>query len=136
MSKSGEIELFNLMGFNPLNGEELKPVTSDVVDQFKIQDAKRKEEVARLSRPPRRIDPNEFPFFDSASGKPQVWYWHGQNGEYEFYDNQGFHPLTGEALKVIDKGVIAAWKQYIAQRQQENYDTNKNNYDANRNKSE
>ena len=119
MAKSGEIELFNLMGFNPQNGEELKPVTSDVVDAFKVQDAKRKEEAERLSRPPRRVDPNEFAFFDSASGKPQVWYWHGQNGEYEFYDNQGFHPLTGEPLKIIKRDVIAAWKQDIENRKQE-----------------
>jgi hypothetical protein len=119
MAKSGEIELFNLMGFNPENGEELKPVTSDVVVAYKTQDAKRKEEAERLGRPPRRVDPNEFAFFDSASGKPQVWYWRGQNGEYEFYDNQGFHPLTGEALKIIDRNVIAAWKQDIAKRQQE-----------------
>jgi len=45
-----------------------------------------------------------------------------QNGEYEFYDNQGFHPRTSEALKVVDKDVIAAWKQAIEKRQQEQKD--------------
>lgn len=187
-AKSGEIELFNLMGFHPESGEDLQPITRDVVDAFKAQIAlHKKEEEERSRRPPQRvdldnyspfdprtgqvrvwywrgpngdyefydnhgfhpssgaplvavtkeildeakkaqlaeqrkkeerkrrppqqIDPNKFAFFDPASGEPQVWYWRGQNGEYEFYDNQGFHPRTGESLKIINGEAIAVWKR-------------------------
>jgi hypothetical protein len=110
--RRGKIRLFDLMGFDPETGGELLPVTGDVAGEWKAQQERKR-------RPPQQVDPNKFDFFDPASGEPQVWYWRGQNGEYEFYDNQGFHPRTGEALKVVDKDVIAAWKQAIEKRQQE-----------------
>jgi hypothetical protein len=78
----------------------------------------RGEEIERLSRPPKLIDPNTNPFFDSTTGKPQVWYWRGPNGEYEFYDNQGFHK-EGDELKIINKDEIAAWKKYLISKQKE-----------------
>src|SRR5262249_51147084 len=63
--RSGIIELFNLMGFHPEPGEELQPVTPDVVDEFKEQIARKKqeekreqEEEERKRRPPQRIDPD------------------------------------------------------------------------------
>lgn len=59
-----------------------------------------------------------IPFFDSTTGKPQVWYWRGVNGEYEFYDNQGFHK-EGDELKIIDKDVIDQWKQYVIAKKKE-----------------
>lgn len=118
-SKAGEIKIFNLMGFNPDNGDELKPITGDVVEAYKVQVDKHQKELERLSRPPHEIDPNTYSFFDSATGKPQVWYWRGVNGEYEFYDNQGFHPITGDELKIVDRVVIAAWKQYILDKKKE-----------------
>jgi hypothetical protein len=34
-SKSGEIKIFNFMGFNPENGDELNPVTKEIVDAYK-----------------------------------------------------------------------------------------------------
>ncbi len=119
ISKSGEIKIFNLMGFNPENGEELKPVTGDVVETYKGQVDKHQKEFERLNRPPQKIDPNTYSFFDSATGKPQVWYWRGPNGDYVFFDNQGFYPPTGDELKVINKDVIATWKQEVEKRKQD-----------------
>ena len=118
-SRSGEILIFNFMGFNPKNGEELNPITKEIVEAYEIQEEKRKEEQERLSRPPKLVDPNTYPFFNSTTGKPQVWYWRGPNGEYEFYDNQGFHKATGDELKLINKDVIAAWRQYVVDKQKE-----------------
>jgi len=106
------------MGFNPENGDELNPVSKEIVDAYKEQVRLREEAIERLSRPPKLIDPNTYPFFDSTTGKPQVWYWRGPNGEYEFYDNQGFHK-EGDELKIINKDVIAAWKQYLINKQKE-----------------
>ncbi len=48
-----------------------------------------------------------------------MWYWRGPNGEYEFYDNPGFHPRTGEALAVITSEAIASWKESMKQSQLE-----------------
>jgi len=125
-SKSGAIELFNLMGFHPERGEELQPVSRDVVEAFKAQVAlqkqeeeRREQEEERKRRPPQRIDPDNFEFFDAVSGKPRAWYWRGEGGEYEFYDNQGFRPRTGEALKLFDAEAIATWERETARRKQE-----------------
>ena len=40
-----------------------------------------------------------------------MWFWRGPEGEYEFYDNAGFHPRTGEALIPISKEAITAWQR-------------------------
>jgi hypothetical protein len=98
MAKSGEIELFNLMGFNPENGEELKPVTSDVVGAFK------KQEAERSRRPPQRVDLDKYPPFDPRTGQVRVWYWLSPNGDYD--DNRGFHPSSGEPLIAVTKEIL------------------------------
>jgi hypothetical protein len=56
------------------------------------------------------IDPEKYPFFDPVTGEPRVWFWR-ESGDYEFYDNRGFHPRTGEQLKVITREDVAKWKQ-------------------------
>jgi hypothetical protein len=117
-SKTGEIKLFDLMGFSPEDGEELKYVTPEIVDAFKEQEINRQKELDRLNKPPRPVDPNTYPPFDAATGKPQVWYWRDPNGNYEFFDNQGFHPTTGDELKIVNKGVINAWKQFLIDKKQ------------------
>jgi hypothetical protein len=113
-SRIGEIKLFDLMGFSPEDGEELKSVTPEIVDAFKEQEINRQKEFDRLNKPPRPVDPNTYPPFDAATGKPQVWYWRDPDGNYEFFDNQGFHPITGDELKIINKDVIKEWKQFLA----------------------
>jgi hypothetical protein len=109
-AKSGTIEIFNLMGFHPETGEELQPITRDVVDQFKeqlarkMQEEKRaQEEEERKRRPPQRIDPDGIVFFDPVTGEPRIWFWRGKLGEYEFYDKPGYHPRTGDPLKIITR---------------------------------
>lgn len=108
--KHGTIEIFDLMGFHPETGEELQPVTRDIADLWKAQNAD--IIIAHREPPPQRIDdPERFGFFDALTGKPRIWYGRGTNGEYEFYDHPGYHPRTGEQLAVITKEAIAAWKQ-------------------------
>jgi hypothetical protein len=111
--KDGAIQIFDLMGFHPETGEELQPVTRDIVDVWKAQ--QKRVAADKLIRPPRQIDPENFPFFDALTGEPRVWYWRGANGEYEFYDHPGYHPRTGEQLAVITKEAIAAWRSALQQ---------------------
>jgi hypothetical protein len=102
----GQIELFDLMGFHPQTGEELIPITREVVQGWKEQTAK----VVR--RVPLRIDdPEKFGFFDPTTGAAKVWYWQNGNGQYEFYDGPGFHPRAGDQFKLVTKDVIADWRQ-------------------------
>jgi hypothetical protein len=104
-AKSGLIEIFDLMGFHPETGEELRPITKEIAAAWKVQ-----------SQAPERIYPDEsFAFFDPVTGQPRAWYRKAETGEYEFYNRAGFNPGTGEPLLVVDLGVISAWKKYRAE---------------------
>ena len=47
------------------------------------------------------MDANSHPFFDPKTGRPNIWHSPGENGEVEFFDGPGFHPMTGKALTEI-----------------------------------
>jgi hypothetical protein len=103
---AGQIELFDLMGFHPQTGEPLIPVTREIVEAWKQQNAK----VVR--RVPVRVDdPEKFGFFDPTTGIAKVWYWLSPSGTYEFYDGPGFHPQSGDQFKIVTREVIADWRQ-------------------------
>jgi hypothetical protein len=106
-SRNGSVELFSLMGFHPDTGEELLPVTKEVVASWKDQKAKPK-------RAPQKIDPKSFVFFDQISGEPRAWYWRGPDGQYEFYDGPGFHPGTGDPLSVLTKDLVVKFQNEAA----------------------
>jgi TPR repeat protein len=102
----GEIELFDLMGFHPQTGEELTPITRELVAAWKTQTAK----VVR--RVPVRVDdPERFGFFDPTTGAAKVWYWRSENGDYEFFDGPGFHPRSGDQFQIVTRDVIAEWRR-------------------------
>jgi TPR repeat protein len=105
-NKEGNIELFDLMGFHLETGNELVPITKEVVENWKTQ----KQIADRL--PPNRIDPKIHPFFDPVTGKARVWYLRTESGDYEFYDRPGFNPRTGEPLAAIDTIVISEWQRH------------------------
>ncbi|MBR1145209.1 tetratricopeptide repeat protein [Bradyrhizobium sp. AUGA SZCCT0431] len=105
---AGRVELFDLMGFHPQTGEELKPVDKPSVDEWRRQSSK----VVR--RMPNRVpDPDKYGFFDALSGNPKVWFWVSEASEYEFFDGPGFHPTSGDEFKVITREKIAAWRQSV-----------------------
>lgn len=106
--KNGIVEIFDLMGYHPETGEELTPITKDIVEIWKEQH--------RLA--PERIYPDDnFAFFDPVTGQPRAWHLRSQSGEYEFYNRPGFNPRTGEALIVVELATISAWKKYVAENQ-------------------
>jgi hypothetical protein len=93
----GTIEIFDLMGYHPETSEELLPVTPEIVDRWKAQQAQASK------KPPAPVDPETHPFFDPKTGRPNIWYSPGESGALEFFDGPGFHPRTGKALTEITR---------------------------------
>jgi hypothetical protein len=112
------------MGFHPQTGEELVPVTREVVNAWKQQNAK---VVRRV--PVRVMEPEKYGFFDPTTGGAKVWYWRSRSGEYEFYDGPGFHQRSGDQLIIVTQEVISDWRQ-----QQEALAARKKAEDEQRNK--
>jgi hypothetical protein len=109
-NKSGEIELFDLMGFHPGTGEELMQINREVVEEWKNQ------QHAIAERAPIKINPDQFVFFDPKTGEPRAWYWRRPDGEFEFYDNKGFQPLTGQPLVVVTREVVEQWRTQVSKK--------------------
>jgi hypothetical protein len=97
VDRGGTIEIFDLLGYHPETSEELLPVTPEIVDRWKAQQA----QIGR--KPPARVDPALHPWFDVKTGRPNIWHTPGENGALEFFDGPGFHPKTGKALTEITR---------------------------------
>jgi hypothetical protein len=95
VDRGGTIEIFDLLGYHPETSEELLPVTPEIVNLWKAQQAQ------SASRPPRRVNPETHDLFDLKTGRPNIWHSPGENGALEFFDGPGFHPRTGKTLTEI-----------------------------------
>jgi hypothetical protein len=93
----GTIEIFDLLGYHPETSEELLPVTPEIVDRWKAQQAQASK------KPPAPVDPDTHPFFDPKTGRPNIWHSPGESAALEFFDGPGFHPRTGKALTEITR---------------------------------
>lgn len=71
--------------------------------------AQREAEERKL-RPPEQVDPDDIAFFSPLTGEPQVWYWRSTEGDFEFFDNSGFHPGSGDPLQPVTKDIVNAWR--------------------------
>lgn len=111
--QSGTVEIFDLMGFHPQTGAELLPITHEAIARWQKQ--QRDVQEAQLKRVPNRIDPEKFGFFDPINGRPRVWYWRSEQGEYEFYDADGFHKKSGEPLTIVSPSFVTQWKREQAE---------------------
>jgi hypothetical protein len=107
-NRYGRIELFDRQGFHPETGDELKLVNAETVEIWKAQNIKPTDSGTGAS--PKLIDPLAYSMFNSVTGQAQVWYWHGGKGIWEFYDNSGYHPRTGDPLLLINKDAIDLWR--------------------------
>jgi hypothetical protein len=83
------IEIFDLLGYHPGTSEELLPVTPEIVDRWKAQQAQ------SARKPPHLVDPETHPFFNPKTGRSNIWYSAGENGALEFFDGPGFHRVPG-----------------------------------------
>jgi hypothetical protein len=104
-TKDGTIEIFDLMGFHPDTGDELVPVTKEIVEQWKKQEDERARRIPKLIP-----EPEKYVFFDPLDGQARAWYWRAGDGRYEFYDSPGYHPQTGDKLKVATRDVLNDWQ--------------------------
>ena len=101
------IRFFDSSGFDPKYGIELKPVTPKMIEQY---------ERAKRGMHPKRIDTaKEIEFFDSITGKSKVWYYKNSEGNYEFYDQPGFHSVEWEELKSVTMEIILDYKKRLKQ---------------------
>ena len=115
----GSYEFYDSQGFQPQTGDPLKVATRDVVDGWKkyVESQKSTAPSEQPPRVPKPVDPDTYVFFDTLSGAPRAWYWQGSDGNYLFYDSQGFQPQTGDPLKVATRDVVDAWKRYVERRE-------------------
>ena len=120
----GHFEFFDAEGFHPQNGQLLAPVTPEVVsDWIKWTKETSAAKANAVKKAPQRIDPAQYAFFDPISGKPRVWYWRNQDGDYEFYDAEGFQQITGQPLTIINSDVVADWTRRQAEKLQKQKQT-------------
>jgi hypothetical protein len=106
---SGSYEFYDSQGFQPQTGDKLLVVTREVVDAW----------LKAHGNAPQPVDPNKYPFFDPNTGAARVWYWHGGNGAYEFYDASGFHPQTGDRLLIVTHDVVDMWKKDLEKKKKD-----------------
>jgi hypothetical protein len=100
------LRAFDSPGPEPIYGIETHKCTLDEIEAIRSQEG------GRVG--PGRIiiaDARHYSFF-SPTGKPLVWYYRSPNGEYEFFDQSGLYPGTGEPLRPIDN---AARNEIISQ---------------------
>lgn len=90
------VKLYDSPGVDPVYGIKLEPVTPEVIQKLRLL---QKGEF-------KPIDPENVQFFNPITGEAQVWFYQYSDGNYEFYDKPGFHPVTGELLKPVTKDIV------------------------------
>lgn len=126
-----QLEQTNLAGFVRVKIIEENRKTTDAGGSLSIKSevtvcvpksqAVRKEEqerAARQQRPAKPVDPTTVAWFDPVTGQPRVWYWR-EGPNYEFFDNSGFHPRTGDKLLIVDRKVVTEWRQTVERTKRE-----------------
>lgn len=98
---NGEIVIYDLLGFDPVVGEQLLAVTKEVVAEWAEQ--------VRARREPLRLT-GELRFF-GPRGEPTVWYGRSHIGEIEFFDGRGHHPVSGIELRPVTREFVERYFQ-------------------------
>jgi hypothetical protein len=94
---------------DPIYGLSTHPCTTQ-----EIIDLRREKVSVPESQSISVTDARNYPFFDSVTGQPKVWYSKRTDGSYALFDRPGSDPATGESLKPIDEVV----RQDLIRRQQ------------------
>ena len=94
---SNEIVTATVRGYDTLSQQERKPVTPEIcrIIHQQAQGIRPNEITEEVSQ----ID-----FFDSTSGFPKVWFSEDVDGNYKFFDAEGFY--LGEKLEPITRVVV------------------------------
>ena len=85
---NGEYKFYSEPGFDPFTGDSLKKVTPEV------------------SMKSNGFWPEKNSPFDPETGEAIQYYSQLPNGEYKFYLQPGFDPLTGEPVKKVTREII------------------------------
>lgn len=96
---NGDITLFDSGGFDTITRVEKRPVKPEICAQFARQ---------KNNATPRKItaDISEIKFFDSATGRPRVWYSMAPGGKFDLFDSNGFNPVTSESLFPVTQEIV------------------------------
>lgn len=100
-----KLEMFDKDGIHPSAGVRLRPVTPEIVLEWKKQLAD--------TVPPVRLTSVDINFFDVTTGEPVVWYWRGDSGQFEFFDRPGFHPVFGSPLKIVSHEIVRQYRKAL-----------------------
>jgi hypothetical protein len=88
-SKTGDVEIFDLMGFHPETGDELLPISTDIVDLWKSQRSESDTPTAKIT--PQRTGSGRpsflDPVLDPVTGRPRAWYRRDGTGDDVLDDN-------------------------------------------------
>jgi hypothetical protein len=95
------IVLYESGGNDPIYNIKLQPVTYEIVRLYKRQEKGMGPKRIRISE--------EIEFFDPIRGKPKFFYFIDPKGNYEFYDQSGFHPVYSEKLKPATQEIVNAY---------------------------
>lgn len=96
------LKSFATLTRDPVYGLETHPCTLAEIVELRRGDAKVVE-----PQPIVVSDAASYPFFDSVTAKPKVWYYRRPTGGYALFDRPGKYPGTGEELKPIDDATRA-----------------------------
>ncbi len=104
------IRFFDSPGFDPVYGKELKPVTPQLIEQIRR---------SQKGLGPKHVTISEnTEFFDSITREPKIWYYKDSEGNYEFFDQPGYHPVYYEDLKPINKDVVIDFNKTLKQEEE------------------
>ena len=95
------IVFYDRPGFDQATGQELKPVTRDVIRELTLLQ----------EGPLTKVDPAGAAWFNPYTGKPQLWYYRFPDGELEFYNKPGMHPQTGDPLSPVTRELFLSWRE-------------------------
>lgn len=101
------IRFFDSPGYDPKYGIKLEPVTPDLIE---------KHQKKLLGMQPKKLDIKTMEgteFFDPITGDTKVWYFTDSDGNYEFYDAPGFHPVYKVELKPVTPEIIRDYQRKL-----------------------
>lgn len=95
------VKYFDRAGVEPKYGVPLQPVTPQVARQLEMMER-------GTVRP---VDPERVTLFNPNTGQAQAWYYRYPDGNLEFYDRPGHHPVTGTLLQPVTQEIILEWRK-------------------------
>lgn len=94
------VVFYDRPGVDTATGQELKPVTPGVIHELNHLREGSLE----------KVDPTNMVWFNPYDGQPMLWYYRFPDGQLEFFNRPGRHPLTGDPLSPVTKELFLSWR--------------------------